>query len=91
MMEFEWREDKRQKTLDERSLDFASAFRFFDGRNVLHQPSRRNDEERWKSTARLDGKLFTVVWMWRQGVIRIISMRRSDGREERKYRETFGG
>jgi uncharacterized DUF497 family protein len=50
-MKFEWREDKRQTTLKERSLDFADAFQFFDGRPVIHQPTPRHGEERWKSTA----------------------------------------
>ena len=41
--------------------------------------------------ARFDGKFFTVVWMWRDAIIRVISMRRSHEQEERKYRATCGG
>ena len=58
MLEFEWNEEKRQKILKERSLDFADAFQFFDGRPVIHQPTPRGDEERWKSTAMFDGRFF---------------------------------
>ena len=90
-MDFEWHEDKRQRTLKERNLDFADAFQFFDGRLVIHQPAPRDHEERWKSTAMFDGQFFTVVWMWRGAAIRIISMRRSHEQEQRRYRETFGG
>ena len=90
-MEFEWNEDKRQKALKERSLDFADAFQFFDGRPVIHQPTPRDGEDRWKSTTRFDGRFFTVVWMWRDAAIRIISMRRSHEQEERAYRSVFGG
>jgi uncharacterized DUF497 family protein len=90
-MEFEWREEKRERTRKERKLDFADAFQFFDGRQVVHQPTPRNGEARWKSTARFDGKFFTVVWVWRGENIRIISMRRSHEQEERRYRETFSG
>ena len=90
-MEFEWDEDKRQKTLRERSLDFADAFQFFDGRPAIHQPSPREGEERWKTTARFDGMFFTVVWMWRDATIRVISMRRSHEQEERKHRSVFCG
>jgi uncharacterized protein len=57
-LEFEWNEEKRQKILKERSLDFADAFQFFGGRPVIHQPTPRGDEERWKSTAVFDGKFF---------------------------------
>jgi uncharacterized protein len=90
-MKFEWEKRKREWTLRERNLDFADAFQFFDGRPVIHQPTPRNDEERWKSTALFEGKFFTVVWMWRDDTIRVISMRRSHEQEERKYRATFGG
>ena len=90
-MEFEWNEEKRQKILKERRLDFADAFQFFDGRPVIHQPTPRGDEERWKSTALFDGKIFTVVWMWRNAAIRVISMGRSHEHEEREYRSAFGG
>jgi len=51
----------------DRGLDFADAFLLFDGRSVLHQPSPRDDEDRWKSTSLIEGKYFTVVWMWRNG------------------------
>jgi uncharacterized protein len=57
-VEFEWDEEKRQKILAERSLDFADAFQFFDGRPVIHQPTPRDDEDRWKSIALFDGKFF---------------------------------
>ena len=89
-MEFEWDERKRQRIIKERSLDFASAFLFFDGRPVIHQPTPRDDEERWKTTAIVEGGYFTIVWMWRDETIRIISMRRAHEQEIRKYRETHG-
>jgi uncharacterized DUF497 family protein len=90
-VEFEWDEDKRQKTLKERHLDFADAFQFFDGRPLIHQPTPREGEERWKSTAFLHGQFFTVVWTWRGARQRIISMRRSSEQEKREYRQIFGG
>jgi hypothetical protein len=90
-VEFEWDEEKRQKILAERSLDFADVFQFFDGRPVIHQPTPRGHEDRWKSIALFGGKFFTVVWMWRGATIRVISMRRSHEQEERKYRAIYGG
>lgn len=89
-IKFDWEESKRERTLKERNLDFADAFLFFDGRPVIHQPTPRDGEERWKSTALFEEKFFTVVWMWRDDTMRIISMRRSHEQEERKYRDTFG-
>jgi uncharacterized DUF497 family protein len=57
---------------------------------VIHQPTQRGDEERWKSTALFNGNFFTVVWMWPDAAIRVISMRRSREQEESEYRSAFG-
>ena len=59
-MEFEWDERKRAQIMAERALDFASAYLFFDGRPASHQPTRRSGEERWKTTAIIEGTHFTV-------------------------------
>jgi len=90
-MEFEWDERKRAQIIQDRALDFVSVYRFFDGRPAVHQPSPRNKEERWKTTAEIEGAFFTVVWTRRGETIRVISMRRAHEQEIRKYRETYGG
>ena len=89
-MEFEWDEHKRAQIIEDRALDFASAYRFFDGRPASHQPTSRNHENRWKTTTQIDGAFFTVVWTWRGEIIRVISMRRAHEQEIRKYREIYG-
>ena len=90
-MEFEWDERKRALIIRDRALDLASVDLFFDGRLAIHQPTPRNDEDRWKTTAKIEGAFFTVVWTWRDENIRVISMRRAHEQEIRKYRETYGG
>jgi len=62
----------------------------FDGRQVTTAASRRNNEDRFVSTAEIDGKLYTVVWMWRGENQRIISFMRAGYGEERTYRQIFG-
>jgi hypothetical protein len=86
-MDFEWDEAKRARLIEERLLDLASAYLFFDGRPAIHQPTPRAGEERWKTTAEIEGGFFTVVWTWRGETIRVISMRRAHAQEIRKYRE----
>ena len=90
-MDFTWDENKRLKTLDDRGLDFKFARRFFDLQPLLHQPTPRNDEDRWKTTAISEGKFYTIVWIQREETRHIISMRRAHGQEIRKYRALFGG
>jgi len=87
---FEWDEAKRLGILRERSLDFRDAEQIFDGRPVIHIASWRNDEDRFVSTAEIHGKLYTVVWMWREQSQRIISFRRARDGEERAYRKLYG-
>ena len=89
-MEFEWDERKRAQVIEDRSLDFISARSFFDGRPAFHQPSLRGGEERWKTTALLDGTALTLIWCWRGEVIRVISMRRAHEQEIRAYRQVYG-
>jgi len=90
-MELEWDERKRAQIISDRALDFASAYLFFDGRPAIHQPTPRNEEDRWKTTAKIEGAYFTVVWMWRGENVRMITMRRAHEQEVRKYLEAYGG
>lgn len=85
-MEFEWDEEKRQRTVAARGLDFAFATLFFDGRPVMHRSSPKNGEDRIMSIALLGGVFVTLVWTKRNENIRVISMRRSRVAEERAYR-----
>jgi uncharacterized protein len=87
---FEWDEAKRLTNLRARHLDFSDAWIIFDGRLALHVPSRRNNEDRFVSTAEIEGKLYSVVWLWRGENQRIISFRRASNAEERAYREAHG-
>jgi uncharacterized protein len=85
-MLFEWDEEKRRSTLKDRGLDFADAPLFFDGRPAVTFPTPRGEEPRWKTTARIHGAFFTLVWTWRGRAIRVISMRRARGGEAQAHR-----
>ncbi|WP_158807078.1 BrnT family toxin [Beijerinckia sp. L45] len=88
-MNYSWDEAKRGKIKDDRGLDFADARLFFDGRPASHEPTPRNDEDRWKTTTLIEDQFYTVVWMWRDAKQHIISMRRAHEKEIRKYRELY--
>lgn len=89
-MLFEWDEDKRAATLEERGLDFADADLFFDGRPIIVLPSPRGGEERWRTTAQIEGAYYTLVWTWRGDAVRIISVRRAHEGEEGAHRALHG-
>ena len=86
----EWDEAKRFTNMERRGLDFADTDLMFDGRPVATAPSRRNSEGRFVSTTEIQGKLCTVVCLWRDENQRIISFRRAGHGEERAYRQIFG-
>ncbi len=82
---FEWDKKKREKVLKDRGLDFIDAVKLFDGRPVINSPTNQHGEARWKTTGRLNGEMFSVVWTYRGQKIRIITFRRAWTDEERKY------
>ncbi|WP_414831636.1 BrnT family toxin [Afifella sp. YEN Y35] len=87
---FEWDEAKRERTRLDRGFDFTDAPLFFDGRKIVVIPSPRDGEERWRTIAKIEGAYYALIWMWRGDVLRVISMRRAHGGEERAHRTIHG-
>ncbi|TCQ29694.1 BrnT family toxin [Rhizobium sp. PP-CC-3G-465] len=85
-MELEWDEEKRQRTLRERGLDFADAV-YFDRESIVIDLDTRRDygEIRYNLTGYLDGVLCRLCWTPRNGRMRIISMRKINDREREVY------
>ena len=69
-------------------LSLAFGDRISEDGNHLIVPSIReiDGEERFKMIGVVDGKLFTGVFVWRDGMPRFISVRRSNDGEEKAYR-----
>lgn len=91
MMRLTWDEEKRQKTLQERRLDFADAGRVIEGTS-LTLPDQRKDygEDRFITVGFLDTRMLVVVHTRRGDETRIISMRKANEREIERYREQLG-
>lgn len=90
-MELEWDEVKRLRTLEERGLDFADVMRFQFGTAVT-RPDLREDygEKRFNSMGYLDGALCNLCWTVRGKRFRIISLRKCNERERKKYEKASG-
>lgn len=69
-------------------LSLAFGDLIFEDDDHLIIPSIRaiDGEERFKVIGRVEEKLFTAVFVWREDVARFISVRRSNTGEERAYR-----
>lgn len=77
---------KRQKTLEERGLDFADAVRIFAGRTLTALDDRIDyGEDRYITYGYLQDRAVILVWTPRAGTRRIISMRYANDRERQFY------
>lgn len=87
----EFDEQKRIQTLEERGLDFARADEIFaDAVADIEDVRRAYGERRFKTYGFLDGRLTAVVWTVRGTKRRIISMRKANEREIKKYTQRVG-
>ena len=90
-MEIEFDQAKRDKTLQERGIDFAESNKVFLG-PVLKLEDTRFDysEPRFITYGWLDDRMVIIVWTPRGEVRRIISMRYANDREISKYSHLLG-
>ncbi len=82
---------KREKTLNERGLDFADARYVFE--NLLTEnPDTRFDygEERRITVGLVNDRMVVVVWTQRGADRHVISMRKANEREQQRYGEQLG-
>jgi uncharacterized DUF497 family protein len=78
---------KRDKTLEERGLDFEDAAKVFAGPQLTLSDERRDyGEIRYLTYGLLDDRMVAVVWTLRGEDRRIISMRKCNDREQALYK-----
>lgn len=82
---------KRAWTLVERGLDFDDAVRVFAGRTIDLVDDRKDyGEPRWVTYGLLGGRMIALVWTPRDTTRHIISMRKTNEREQDAYRDELG-
>jgi uncharacterized protein len=86
-MQFEWDEQKRQKILSERGVDFVCAALIFEN-DVLTKIDNRADygETRYISLGLVEDECFVVIYTERKGTVRLITAWKG-GRDEREQYE----
>lgn len=93
ILRFEWDSAKAASNLHKHGVSFETAVRVFSDPQALLQLERIADgEERWRTVGRIEDHLILVViHVVREDdegeTIRIISARRADRRERRRYEE----
>lgn len=86
---FDWDDAKAASNLAKHGVPFDYAARvFLDEAVVDFDASRQADgEARRKAVGRIEGRVFTVVYVRRGETIRIISARRANAAERKAYGE----
>ena len=83
-MRYDWDDTKRLTNLGKHQVDFGE-IENFDWDNAISEPSSRYGEERWTAYGYMYGLLHAVVYTDRDEVRRIISVRRANARERKRY------
>ncbi len=85
-MKLDWDEAKRQRTLAERGLDFADVASIeWEKAITLEDIRQPYPETRFITYAPIRDRLCVIAWCYRDAALRVISMRKANAREMRKY------
>jgi uncharacterized protein len=88
-VEFEWDDRKAAKNIVKHGVPFEYAARVFPDPRRLEDTRRDYREERRLMLGKIEGRLFVVAYTTRDKVIRLISARKANEREQRRYEETL--
>lgn len=81
---------KRAATLASRNVDFLDADYVFAGRTLTVQDTRRAyGELRFQTVGFLRGRMVMVVWTPRGDARHVISMRKCNAKERKRYSQRF--
>ena len=89
MMDFEWDTAKADANEAKHGVPFEVARRVFDDHAYVVLEDARQDygEERFVALGMIDGRIYMVAFTWRGGTCRLISARKANAREIRRYRQ----
>jgi uncharacterized protein len=83
---FEWDEVNRERNLAKHGLDFVEVSEFhWEQALVVVDQRKEYGEDRFVAYGPLQGRVVIVVFSRREGIIRVISLRRANEREKRFY------
>ena len=83
-MRFEFDPAKNERDIKERGISFASSAEF-DWTTALVLRSDRTGEARYMAVGEIEGRLHVLVYTKRGQALRIISLRRANSREVKRY------
>jgi uncharacterized DUF497 family protein len=90
-MKFEWNSKKNEINIRGRGIDFADAKEMFEHGLLVMQDTRKNyGENRFIGVGYIQGRLMVIVFTKRRfNIIRIISLRKANKREQAKFKASI--
>lgn len=85
MSDFEYDDDKSQTNLKKHGIDFLDAQALWKDPDLLEIRARSDDEPRFLVIGLIGPKHWSAVVTYRNGIIRLISVRRSRRKEVELY------
>jgi uncharacterized DUF497 family protein len=90
-MEFEWDENKRMSNIEKHGFDFRESWKLFDGDHIKGVAKQgKCGEERFLATGLIDEVYATIICTMRNGIYRVISLRKARPNEQRKHQALHG-
>lgn len=87
-MGYEWDEAKKQINYEKHGLSFEDAALVFEGATITGRDDRKDyGEARWITYGTIDGRMVVIAHTKRSENVRIISMRKANEREEKRYKK----
>ena len=84
-MDFEYDPDKSRRNRGKHGIDFEQAQALWDDPDLLEIPARTTDEPRFLVIGQIGGRHWSAVITYREGRIRLISVRRARKEEVALY------
>lgn len=90
-MPFEYDPNKSAANKAKHGLDFEQAKALWEDPGRLEIGARSSGEARSALIGSIDGRVWTAIFTLREGVVRLISVRRARDQEIELYEDDFGG
>jgi uncharacterized protein len=88
-VQYAWDEAKRAANVAVHGIDFTAAYRFEWDTAVIDPDSRRDyGEEQFIAIGRIGFRLHVLVFTPRGELVRVISLRKANRKESRRYEES---
>lgn len=82
---FEFDPEKSEANLAKHGIDFVAAQALWDDEERIIAPAISAGEQRWMVVGKIEDKLWSAIFTFRDETIRIISVRRSRPKEVSRY------